>query len=137
MSVMERLADIPAKSSLDNSASANKEKSEARENEIRELVRRDVAVPRSATDSANNSADKSLNELIGRVSGASIQEIDRVISELQSVREMLRNEGARVNREISSYASLSHASMTAMKVIGDSVRKWKSVPHNPGSRSAA
>ena len=60
----------------------------------------------------------------------SVEEIDRVILELQGVREMLRSEGERVSREIAGYASLSHAAMTAMKVIGDSLTQWKSAPNN-------
>ncbi len=43
-----------------------------------------------------------------------MEEIDRVILELQSVRDMLRKEGDRVSREVAGYASLSHAAMTAM-----------------------
>jgi hypothetical protein len=45
------------------------------------------------------------------------------------VREMLRSEGERVGREIAGYASLSHAAMTAMKVIGDSLTSWKNPPN--------
>ena len=71
-----------------------------------------------------------LNVLIRRVSGASMDEIDRVMITLQGVREMLRSEGERVSREIAGYASLSHAAMTAMKVIGDSLTQWKSAPNN-------
>ncbi len=63
--------------------------------------------------------------LIRRVADASTEEIDRIILQLQGVRDMLRNEGERVSREISKYASLNHASMTAMRVIGDSLKQWK------------
>jgi hypothetical protein len=80
-----------------------------------------------------------LNSLIRRVSGASMEEIDRVILELQGMRDMLRNEGERVSREIAGYASLSHAAMTAMKVIADSLKQWKEGPNAPierGRRSA-
>ncbi|MGB7690860.1 MAG: hypothetical protein WBL98_20495, partial [Pseudolabrys sp.] len=77
-----------------------------------------------------------LSALIRRVSGASIEEIDRVILELQGVRDMLRNEGERVGREIAGYASLSHASMTAMKVIGDSIKQWQSTPNSSGNHPA-
>ncbi len=101
------------------------------EGEIREFVRRDVAFLRRRSDAETVTADPvhdNLNSLIRRVSGASMDEIDRVILELQSVRDMLRNEGERVSREIAGYASLSHAAMTAMKVIGDSLTQWKSAP---------
>jgi hypothetical protein len=42
---------------------------------------------------------------------------------------MLRGEGERVGREIAGYASLSHAAMTAMKVIADSLTNWKNPPN--------
>ena len=38
---------------------------------------------------------------------------------------MLRNEGERVSRNLAGYASLNHASMTAMKVVGDNLKQWK------------
>ena len=123
----EKLSDI-------DQAAAN-----AFEGEIREFVRRDVAFlrrPRNETDPAADPATENLNSLIQRVSGASMEEIDRVILELQSVRDMLRQEGERVSREIAGYASLSHASMTAMKVIADSLTQWKNAPDKPGQRSA-
>jgi len=109
------------------------------EGEIREFVRRDVAFlrrQRNEPEAANDPATENLNVLIRRVAGASMEEIDRVILELQGVREMLRSEGERVSREIAGYASLSHASMTAMKVIADSVKQWKDTPVNNSRRSA-
>ena len=109
------------------------------EGEIREFVRRDVAFSRQqrldGQPGAEPTADN-LSALIRRVSGASIEEIDRVILELQGVRDMLRNEGERVGREIAGYASLSHASMTAMKVIGDSLKQWQSTPNSSGNHPA-
>jgi len=126
----ERLSDI-------SQAAAN-----AVEGEIREFVQRDVAFlrrqQRNETDGGEN-VSNNLNSLIRRVSGASMEEIDRVILELQSVRDMLRNEGERVSREIAGYASLSHAAMTAMKVIADSLKQWKDGPDGQpqqGRRSA-
>jgi len=103
------------------------------EGEIREFVRRDASIARRAQDETKPEAQPeplpdNLNALIRRISGASMEEIDRVILDLQGVREMLRHEGERVAREIAGYASLSHAAMTAMKVIGDSLTQWKSVP---------
>ena len=108
------------------------------EGEIRDLVGSDAAFlrgQRSEGGAAANPAADNLDALIGRVAGASIDEIDRVIRELQGVRTMLRNEGERVNREIAGYASLCHASMTAMTVISDSLKKWKGAPVNRSRRS--
>jgi hypothetical protein len=122
----EKLSDI-------DQAAAN-----AFEGEIREFVRRDVSFlrrPRSEAEPAADPVNENLNALIRRVSGASMEEIDRVILELQGVRDMLRSEGERVGRELAGYASLSHASMTAMKVIADSLTQWKSAPNNASDRS--
>jgi len=104
------------------------------EGEIREFVRRDVALlrrQRKDVEPAGEAVGDNLGTLIRRVSGASMDEIDRVILELQGVRDMLRNEGERISREIAGYASLNHAAMTAMKVIGDSLEQWKGGPNPP------
>jgi len=50
------------------------------------------------------------------------------------VRDMLRNEGVRVSREVAGYASLSHAATTAMKVFADSIKQWKDAADKPGPR---
>jgi hypothetical protein len=94
------------------------------EGEIREFIRRDVAPRRNAVTAGDPAADH-VNKLIGQVSGASMEQIDRVILELQGVREMLRTEGERVTREIAGYASLNHAAMTAMRVVAESLAQWK------------
>ncbi len=117
----ERLTEI-------SQAAAN-----AVEGEIREFVQRDVAyLRRGRGETETDPVSDNLNSLIRRVSGASMEEINRVILELQGVRDMLRNEGERVSGEITGYASLSHAAMTAMKVIGDSLKQWKEGPAAPG-----
>jgi len=95
------------------------------EGEIRAFVRRDVSFRRRQQEGGDAAVDN-INSVLERVSGASVVEIERVMTELASVRDMLRNEGERVQREISGYASLSQAAMTSMKIIGDSLTQWKS-----------
>jgi hypothetical protein len=41
---------------------------------------------------------------------------------------MLRNEGARIGREVGGYASVNHAAATATKVIFESLKQWKERP---------
>ena len=74
---------------------------------------------------ANGQNAESLDGLIGRIGRASIEEIDRVILELQEVRNLLCNEGERLSHDIARYASLSRMSMTAMKSISDSLKQSK------------
>jgi hypothetical protein len=50
---------------------------------------------------------------------------------------MLHNEGDRVRREVSGYASLSQAAMTSMKIIGDSLEQWKSQAPQQQTAAAA
>jgi hypothetical protein len=105
------------------------------EGEIREFVRRDAGFWRRQQRSNETeptqaeSAAGNLNTLIHRVAGASTEEIERVIVELQGVRDMLRNEGERISQEVARYASLNHTAITAMKVIGDSLAQWKNAPN--------
>ena len=130
----------PARNVPEKLADVDQAAATAFEGDIREFVRRDVATlrrQRSEGDAAADPAAENLNALIRRVAGASMEEIDRVILELQDVRDMLRSEGERVSRELSGYASLSHASMTAMKVIGDSLKQWIDAPGNHNRRSAS
>jgi hypothetical protein len=102
------------------------------EGEIREFVRRDVA-PWRRRDGAGEPGAENVNLLVERVAGASITEIDNVIAELQSVREILRQEGERVQREVSGYANLSQAAMTSMKIIAESMTQWRAAAGQPGA----
>jgi hypothetical protein len=125
----------PEKLSNVDQAAAN-----AVEGEIREFVRRDVSFlhpRRSEVDAANDPAAENMNALIQRTAGDSMDEIDRVIRELESVRDMLRNEGERVSREVAGYASLSHAATTAMKVFADSIKQWKDASNKSGPHSVS
>src|SRR3974390_888120 len=73
-------------------------------------------------------ATENLHVMIRHTTIDSMEEIDRVIRELESVRDMLRNEGARIGREIGGYASSTHAAATATKVIFESLKQWKERP---------
>jgi hypothetical protein len=95
------------------------------EGEIREFVRRDVSFRRRSRAESGSEAVEHVNSLVQRVAGASIDEIERAIAELQAMRDMLRNEGERVQREIAGYANLSQTANASMKVIADSLAQWK------------
>ena len=100
---------------------------------IREFVRNDIAYlrrPAVAPDSvpldANAEATvNNVNSLIQRVAGTSLAEIEKLISELESLRDLLHVEGQRVQREISGYAQLSQAAMKSTRMISDNVTQWK------------
>jgi hypothetical protein len=95
------------------------------EGEIREFVRRDVSTLRRTAESDSEVVANNIGTLLQRVAGSSVQEIDRLIAELQTLRDMLQAEGARVQREITEYAHLSQSAMQSTRIISDSLSKWK------------
>jgi hypothetical protein len=107
------------------------EQVEAVEGEIREFVRRDLAGVQWHPENDGKIVADNISSLLQRVSASSVQEIDRLISELKILRERLHKEGERVQREIVEYASLSQAAMQSTKVIAASLSNWKSVPEGP------
>jgi hypothetical protein len=97
------------------------------EGEIRGFVRKEFAAvrrPLPVVESGDQGVGQ-VNSLIQRVAGASVVEIEKLISELQGLRDFLRNEGDRVQREIAGYVHLSDAAMKSTKIIADSVAQWK------------
>jgi hypothetical protein len=104
------------------------------EGEIREFVRRDFASVRRPPENDGEAVANNISSLLQRVSGSSVQEIDRLIGELQTLRDMLHSEGARVQREIIQYANLSQAAMQSTKIIAESLTNWKKVPDAPSIR---
>jgi hypothetical protein len=106
------------------------------EGEIAELVRRDVAGP-SMRSSDGKAAAENINSLLQRVSSSSVQEIDRLIGELQNSRERLRLEGERVQHEIVEYATLSQSAMKATKIIVESLSRLKTAPAAPSVKDGS
>ncbi len=66
-----------------------------------------------------------VSSLIQRFAGTSLTEIENLISELEALRDLLHDEGQRVQREISGYAQLSQAAMKSTSMISDTVSQWK------------
>jgi hypothetical protein len=96
------------------------------EGEIREFVRRDPSALRRAPETDSELVAGNINVLLQRVAGTSVQDIDRLIGELQTLRDVLQSEAARVQREITQYAQLSQSAMQSTRVIAESLQSWKS-----------
>jgi hypothetical protein len=110
------------------------------EGEIREFIRRDVnprdvnprdvaprevAPPRRPQPETSEFAVTNINSLVQRVAGTSLQEIDNLVGELQTLRDFLLSEGERVQREIAGYGELSKATLRSTKIIAESMSQWK------------
>lgn len=129
MNAINRPEQVESNTEVDNDLAAVSEV----EAGIRDFVRNDIAYlrrPAVATDAAPLDANaeatvNNVNSLIQRVAGTSLAEIEKLISELESLRDLLHAEGQRVQREISGYAQLSQAAMKSTRMIADNVTQWK------------
>ena len=104
------------------------------EEDITALIRRDT--PPSHHSDREPVADPTsghMNGLVQQVAGTSIEEIDRIILELQSVREMLRGESERLSNEVARYANLNSITVTLMRSVADRLK----LPKGPENGNAA
>jgi hypothetical protein len=95
----------------------------------RELFRRKGTGPNdhSGTQPPSSSAAAAdIKNTIDRIANASINELDGLIAELCNIRDLLRVETERIEREVAGYVSATQASVTSTKVIADSLEHWKS-----------
>ena len=69
-----------------------------------------------------------LGNLLRQVSMASVGEVDGILSELQTLRRKLQADGDRIERDIATYAELSHQVMQLATIISDSVKKLPGAP---------
>lgn len=100
---------------------------------IRDFVRKDVAYLRrpnaSSTDipvdSLAETSVNSVSTLVQRVAGASVSEIETLIAELEGLRDLMHNEGQRIQRELAGYAQLGQTALKSTRMIADNLAQWK------------
>jgi hypothetical protein len=100
------------------------------EGKIREFVQV-VTNPERQPGSESELVASNINSVLQRVTATSVQEIDKLITELEASRDMLQSEAARVQREIVQYSTLSQAALQSTKIITESLTQWKNVPDAP------
>ena len=96
------------------------------EGEIRDLVSRDPTAPRLREGNDSESAATNIGSMLQHVSGTSVQEIEKLIAELQILQEMLQKEAARVQREIVGYAALIQNARGSITTISETLSFWQS-----------
>jgi hypothetical protein len=103
------------------------------EAEIRDFVRRDVVVaePQRQSQTDGGPVANNVSSLVHHVSLNSVQEIDRLIAELEALKDQLRHGAEHVHRQIVGYASLSQAAAQSTKVIAESLTHWRKRPDAP------
>ena len=101
------------------------------EGEIRELVRRDVVTSRERQPENESEMASSINSVLQRASTTSVQEIGKLITELQTLSDTLHSERARVQREIVQYSNLTRAALQSTKTIAESLTQFKKTSDAP------
>jgi ABC-type transporter Mla subunit MlaD len=92
--------------------------------EIRDLIRnRDVTYLRSTAKTSSDVGN--LAALIQRVSGGSTGEIDALITQLQEMRDYLRDEADRIRYDIEQYVQVSHAARQQVEMLSDHLSRWR------------
>jgi hypothetical protein len=66
-----------------------------------------------------------LGTLLRQVSKTSIDEVDSLIVELETLHKKLQTDGDRIQRDIAEHAELSQQVMQLTKIIFDSVKKLR------------
>ena len=72
--------------------------------------------------------NQAIGALIDNVSATSIAEIEKLISDLETVRNYLKSEGDRVQQEIARYAHLSDTASALVKIIAERLGQWREGP---------
>ena len=99
------------------------------EGELREFVRRDVVTNLGRPpENESEMVASSINSVLQRATATSVQEIDNLITELQTLRHTLHSEATRVQREIVQYSTLTQAALQSTKIIAESLTQLKKAP---------
>jgi hypothetical protein len=102
------------------------------ETDIRAYVRRESSRQHAERDHAREQADTdghaagtNVPDLIQRVAGGSIAEIDRLIAELTRIRDHLQSEGKRVETQIAAFAQTGSAAASSIREISQTLGRFK------------
>ena len=77
---------------------------------------------------------ENLSALLGRVSENSTSQIDDLVGDFGRLREKLRTDGERIQREIEEYNRLSQQVMQLTKIISENVEKVRASVDRPQGR---
>src|SRR5437762_1337266 len=102
---------------------AEERQGDTRDSDSRSSIRRDVGHLGRTSNSEGDATP--LDSIFQRMSASSIVEIDRLIIELQALRERLEDEGARVHCKIVEYAYVSLSSMQSTEIFSEALVRLK------------
>lgn len=94
------------------------------EGEMQDLVRSVAAARKPAAETGAAVADGVL-PVIAQIAAASLEEIDKLIRDLQDSRNYLQAEAERIQREAARYSDLSDNALQAARIITQHLGNWR------------
>ena len=95
---------------------------------IRDLIAAELPFIPVPADEAGPGGDK-FTSLIHKIAATSVEELDRLIGELQQAKAYLQSEGERIERETVGYVQLSQTALESVKIISETVGEWRKAGH--------
>ena len=83
-------------------------------------------------ESFKTEIDPASAPLIQRIGAPSIAEIEKLVGELQEIRNFLESEGERIQQEASGCIDLIQRTMGSVRVISDTLSEWRQAGHPLG-----
>jgi hypothetical protein len=101
------------------------------------LVPADASPPTVPSDPAPETGSDNVSSLIQNLGAPSIDELEKIIGELQQARTYLQSESERIERETVGYTELSQTAMESVRIIAETVGEWRKAGHPVRSTSGA
>ena len=95
-----------------------------------------TATSKSRIEPAAEPSSETIAGLVQKVGAPSIAEIEKLIGDLQTARSYLQSEGERIEQEMTRYAHLSDTASASVKIITESLGKWRKGNDAAGSAAA-
>jgi hypothetical protein len=97
---------------------------------IRDLIAAEIpSVPVPADEAGLTLGGDKFTSLIQKIAATSVEELDRLIGELQQAKAYLQSEGERIERETAGYVQLSQTALESVKIISETVGEWRKAGH--------
>ena len=82
-----------------------------------------------APSTPKTETDADIAPLIQNVGATSIAEIEKLMGDLQEVKNFLQSEGERIQRETARYMNLTRMASASVKIIFNTVSGWREAGH--------
>ena len=85
--------------------------------------------PTAPPDAAPETGSDNVSSLVQNLGAPSIDELEKIIGELQQARTYLKSESERIERETVGYTELSQTAMESVRIIAETVGEWRKAGH--------